>query len=101
MYKQELVLTGPTQGLLDSIKQAGDNAFAEYNIRKFDKETHLKILPEVVKEDDEVTRLKQLSGIRKEVTENPEETLRVTDIDKELNNAWRRSKEGDSRYEYR
>ena len=89
--------------LLDSIKQAGHNAMAEYNIRKFDKEIAPKdFAHEVVKEDDEVTRLKQLSGIRKEVTENPEETLRVTDIDKELNTpAWRRFKEGDPRYEYR
>ena len=53
--------------ILNSIKKAGHNAMAEYNIRKFDKNIELKdFAHDVVKEDDrteEIRRLKELSGI--------------------------------------
>ena len=50
--------------LLNSIKKAGHNAMAEYNIRKFDKNIELKdFAHDVVKEDEEVRRLRELSGI--------------------------------------
>ena len=50
--------------LLNSIKKAGHNAMAEYNIRKFDKNIELKdFAHDVVKEDEEIRRLKELSGI--------------------------------------
>lgn len=56
--------------LLDSIKQAGHNAMAEYNIRKFDKNiTPKDFAHDVVKEDEEIRRLKELSGIRNEPIE--------------------------------
>ena len=56
--------------VLDSIKQAGHNAMAEYSIRKFDKNIAPKdFAHEVVKEDEEIRRLKELSGIRKEPIE--------------------------------
>jgi len=56
--------------LLNSIKKAGHNAMAEYNIRKFDKNIELKdFAHDVVKEDEEIRRLKELSGIRKEPIE--------------------------------
>ena len=59
--------------LLNSIKQAGHNAMAEYNIRKFDKNIELKdFAHETVKEDNtEINRLRELSGIH---TENPAES---------------------------
>ena len=51
--------------LLNSIKKAGHNAMAEYNIRKFDKNIELKdFAHDVVKEDEEIRRLKELSGIK-------------------------------------
>ena len=51
--------------VLDSIKQAGHNAMAEYNIRKFDKNIEPKdFAHDVVKENEEVRRLKELSGIK-------------------------------------
>mgnify|MGYP001352588807 FL=1 len=56
--------------VLDSIKKAGHNAMAEYNIRKFDKNIEPKdFAHDVVKEDEEIRRLKELSGIRKEPIE--------------------------------
>ena len=60
--------------LLDSIKKAGHNAMAEYNIRKFDKNIEPKdFAHDVVNEEGElITRLKELSGIKteeKELTE--------------------------------
>ena len=56
--------------VLDSIKKAGHNAMAEYNIRKFDKNIEPKdFAHEVVKEDEEIRRLKELSGIRQEPIE--------------------------------
>jgi len=51
--------------VLNSIKNAGHNAMAEYNIRKFDKNIELKdFAHDVVKEEnEEIRRLKELSGI--------------------------------------
>jgi hypothetical protein len=51
--------------VLNSIKKAGHNAMAEYNIRKFDKKIEPKdFAHETVKEEStEIDRLKELSGI--------------------------------------
>ena len=55
--------------LLNSIKKAGHNAMAEYNIRKFDKNIELKdFAHDVVKEDEEIRRLKELSGIKEDAS---------------------------------
>ena len=51
--------------VLNSIKKAGHNAMAEYNIRKFDKRIEPKdFAHDVVKETEEIRRLKELSGIK-------------------------------------
>ncbi len=54
--------------VLNSIKKAGHNAMAEYNIRKFDKNIEPKdFAHDVVREESElIDRLKELAGVKNE-----------------------------------
>ena len=54
--------------VLNSIKKAGHNAMAEYNIRKFDKNIEPKdFAHDVVREESElIDRLKELAGVKTE-----------------------------------
>jgi len=76
--------------VLNSIKKAGHNAMAEYNIRKFDKNIEPKdFAHDVVREESElIDRLKELAGVKTEDKELNEEPVFPEEVELAGDSRW-------------